>query len=604
MQNIKTFLANLSSRPGVYQMLGENGEVIYVGKAKNLKKRVSSYFSGRILDVKTVTLVKHITDVVITITNSENEAVLLECNLIKAHRPRYNVLLRDDKSYPFILLTNHEFSRIDIYRGKRKRNGMYFGPYPSALATRETINLLQKLFKLRTCRDGYYNARTRPCLLYQINRCTAPCVDYISKEEYAQQVSLAVMFLQGKSDEVVAALQDKMETASVSMNFELAAQFRDQISRLRQIQDKQYISSGSSEADVVGFAMQGDIVCIQLLTIRDGQIQGSHTYFPSVPADSLHEEILSAFITLHYLDDVSKAETIPRSIIVDSELSDGELLEGVLTTQAGHKVEIIAPSRGDKKKWLEMAVTSAVESLSARLLVKANMRERIRSLQEALQLPQPPKRIECFDISHSMGEAAVASCVVFNQDGPVKSDYRRFNISGITPGDDVAAMRQVVLRRFRKLQRDAAVMPDIILIDGGKTQLGAAHEAMAELGIENILLAGVSKGHLRKPGLETIHIQGRPPMHLPPNSLGLHLIQQIRDEAHRFAITGHRARRGKARNQSVLESIPGIGAKKRRELLRYFGGIQGIAYASLDEILKVPGISRSLAERIFESLHA
>ncbi len=604
MQNIKTFLANLSSRPGVYQMLGENGEVIYVGKAKNLKKRVSSYFSGRAQDLKTVSLVKHIKDVIITVTNSENEAVLLECNLIKTHRPRYNILLRDDKSYPYILLTNHEYPRIDIYRGKRKKNGMYFGPYPSSLAVRETINLLQKLFKLRTCRDSYFNARARPCLLHQIDRCTAPCVDYISKEDYAQHVSLAIMFLQGKSNEVIAVLQDKMEAASVAMNFELAAQFRDQISRLRQIQDKQYVSSGSSEADVVGFAMQAGLVCIQLLTIRDGQILGSHTYFPSIPMDSSREEVLSAFISLHYLDDPSMAENIPRTIIVDGELPDAELLEVVLTSQAGHKIEIVFPSRGEKKKWIEMAASSAMESLSAHLLIKTNMRERVRALQEALQLTKLPKRIECFDISHSMGEAAVASCVVFNQDGPVKSDYRHFNISGITPGDDVAAMNQVILRRFRRLQRDAAVMPDVILIDGGKTQLAAAHEAIAELGIENILLAGVSKGPLRKPGFESIHIKGRPPMHLPATSLALHLIQQIRDEAHRFAITGHRARRGKARRQSVLESIPGIGAKKRRELLRYFGGIQGIAYASLDEILKVPGISRSLAERIFESLHA
>lgn len=604
MQNIKTFLANLSSRPGVYQMLGEKGEVIYVGKAKNLKKRVSSYFSGRVQDLKTISLVKHIKDVVITITNSENEAVLLECNLIKSHRPRYNILLRDDKSYPYILLTNHEFPRIDIYRGKRKKNGMYFGPYPSSLAVRETINLLQKLFKLRTCRDNYFNARVRPCLLHQIDRCTAPCVELISKEDYAQHVSLAIMFLQGKSHEVVAVLQAKMEAASVAMNFELAAQLRDQVSRLRQIQEKQYVSSGSSDADVVGLAMQAGIVCIQLLTIRDGQILGSHTYFPSVPMDSSREEILSAFISLHYLDDTSMAENIPRSIIIDCEMSDGKLLEVVLTSQAGRKVEIVTPSRGEKKKWIEMAAASALESLSAHLLIKTNMRERVRALQEALQLSRLPKRIECFDISHSMGEAAVASCVVFNQDGPLKSDYRHFNISDITPGDDVAAMRQVILRRFRRLQSDSAVMPDVILIDGGKTQLNAAHEAISELEIDNILLVGVSKGPLRKPGFETIHIKGRSPMHLPASSLALHLIQQIRDEAHRFAITGHRARRGKARRQSVLESIPGIGPKKRRELLRYFGGIQGIAYASLDEILKVPGISRSLAERIFESLHA
>lgn len=603
MQNIKTFLDNLSNHPGVYQMLGEKGEIIYVGKAKNLKKRITSYFSGKAQDPKTISLVKHIKDITITVTNSENEAVLLECNLIKTHRPRYNILLRDDKSFPYILITHHDFPRIDIYRGKRKKNGMYFGPFPSSLAVRETINLLQKIFKLRTCRDSYYDARTRPCLLYQIDRCTGPCVGLISQEQYAQHVKLAVLFLQGKSHEVVSVLQDKMEAASLAMDFELAAQYRDQVARLRQIQEKQYVSTASGNADVIGLAIQAGIVCIQLLTIRSGQILGSHTYFPSDPMDSPREEILSAFLVQHYLDDVSHVESIPRAIILESAIDDHNLLENVLAAQSRHKVEIIAPVRGEKKKWQEMAAASARESLAAHLLSKTNMNERMRALRDALALAKIPKRIECFDISHSMGEAAVASCVVFNQEGPLKSDYRRFNITGITPGDDVAAMKQVISRRFRRAQNEDAVMPDVVLIDGGKTQLAAAHEALDELGIDRILLAGVSKGPSRKPGFETIHIKGKTPMHLPATSAALHLMQQIRDEAHRFAITGHRARRGKARKQSVLESIPGIGAKKRRDLLRYFGGIQGIAYASLDELLKVPGISRSLAERIFAVLH-
>lgn len=584
-------------------MLDEKGAVIYVGKAKNLKKRVSSYFSGRVQDPKTISLVKNIKDITITVTSSENEAVLLECNLIKTYRPRYNILLRDDKSYPYIVLSHHQYPRIDIYRGKRKKNAMYFGPYPSSLAVRETINLLQKIFKLRTCRDSYYNARSRPCLLYQIDRCTGPCVGLIDQHEYAQHVKLAMMFLQGKSNEVVAVLQDKMEAASAAMDFELAAQYRDQIARLRQIQEKQYVSNASGNADVVGLALQAGVVCIQLLTIRSGQILGSHTYYPSDPMHSSREEILSAFLVQHYLDDVSHVESIPRTIILEERIADNSLMENVLAAQAGHQVEIMTPVRGEKKKWLEMAVTSARESLSAHLLSKTNMRERVRELRDVLQMARLPKRMECFDISHSMGEAAVASCVVFDAEGPLKSDYRRYNISGITPGDDVAAMRQVLLRRFQRIQREEAVMPDIIFIDGGKTQLGAAHAVMDELGIDNVLLAGVSKGPSRKPGFETIHIKGRQPMHLPAASAALHLIQQIRDEAHRFAITGHRARRGKARRQSVLESIPGIGAKRRRELLRYFGGIQGIACASLDEILKVPGISRSLAERIVAVLH-
>ncbi len=603
MQNIKTFLDNLSSHPGVYQMLDEAGKVIYVGKAKNLKKRVSSYFSGRQQDLKTISLVKHIHDVVITVTNSETEAVLLECNLIKTLRPRYNVLLRDDKSFPYIVLSHHSFPRIDSYRGKRRKNANYFGPYPNSLAVRETINLLQKIFKLRTCRDAYFDARTRPCLLYQIERCTAPCVGLISRDDYAQSIQLATLFLEGKSQEVVDVLDRKMEAASAQMNFELAALFRDQIARLRQIQEKQYISNSSGEADVLGLAIQAGIVCLQLLTIRAGLILASQTYYPSVPLDSSREEILAAFISQHYLDDVSQGDKIPRTIILEAGIDEGSLLQDVLSGKANHKVIILAPSRGEKKKWLAMAAASARESLSAHLLSKTNMRERMLALQQVLKLTRLPQRIECFDISHSMGEAAVASCVVFNGEGPLKSDYRRFNIADITPGDDVAAMRQVVLRRFKRLQREEAVMPDVILIDGGKTQLAAAQSAIEELGVQGVLLAGVSKGPGRKPGYESIHTMNHPPMHLPATSTALHLIQQIRDEAHRFAITGHRARRGKVRTQSQLETIPGIGAKRRRDLLRYFGGIQGIAYASLDELLKVPGISQSLAERIFATLH-
>lgn len=584
-------------------MLGENGNVIYVGKAKNLKKRVSSYFSGRAQDAKTIALVKQIKDIVITVTNSENEAVLLECNLIKTHRPRYNVLLRDDKSYPYISISNHDFPRIDAYRGQRKKNIRYFGPYPNSLAVRETINLLQKIFKLRTCRDAYFDARTRPCLLYQIDRCTAPCVDKISKEDYAANVQLAVLFLQGKSDEVIQVLQQNMAQASTALNYELAADWRDQISRLRQIQEKQYISNAFGNADVLGLAVQAGIVCLQLLTIRSGQILASQTYYPSVPLDATREETLSAFISQHYLGDVTHIESAPRTIILDEIIADEELLENVLSQRAGHKVEMLCPRRGEKKKWLKLAANSAQESLTAHLLGKANMNERMQSLQEALELPRLPKRLECFDISHSMGEATVASCVVFDKEGPCKRDYRHFNITGITPGDDVAAMHQVLQRRFKRLQQEDAVMPDIIFIDGGKTQLAAANEAMQASGVKIVLLVGVSKGEGRKAGFETIHRLQHAPIHLPATSSALHLIQQIRDEAHRFAITGHRARRGKARKQSVLESIPGIGAKRRRELLRYFGGIQGIAYASLDEIAKVPGISKSLAERIFAVVH-
>jgi excinuclease ABC subunit C len=604
MRDIKHFLANLSHHPGVYQMLGAKGEVIYVGKAKDLKKRVASYFSSRAKDPKTLLLVKNIKSIDVTITHTENEAVLLECNLIKKHQPRYNILLRDDKSYPYILITHqHPYPRIDIYRGTRKKTGLYFGPYASAHAVRETIALLQKVFRLRTCRDTYFDARTRPCLLYQIERCTAPCVGFISKDDYAHQVELATLFLQGKNDQVIHELQTKMEAGAASLNFELAALYRDQINRLRQIQDRQYINVTEGEADIIGFSMQSGMICIQLLTLRGGQVLGSRSYFPHVPEHSSGQEIISAFLCQHYLNYPSHIETIPKEIIVGVDIADKTMLENALTEQSQHKVTFIRPMRGEKKKWLDMATTSAKQSLAVQWISKVHSQKRVLELQKSVGLEKCPRRIECYDISHSMGEATVASCVVFDANGPIKSDYRRFNISGITPGDDVAAMHQVLIRRFKRLQKDHAILPDIVFIDGGKTQLAAAEKAMAELSIEGVLLIGVAKGPLRKPGLETLYFHDKPPLHLPSDSLALHFIQQIRDEAHRFAITGHRGRRDKVRRQSSLEMIPGIGAKRRRDLLRYFGGIQGVAHASLDELTKVPGISHSLAEKIFAALH-
>lgn len=603
MQDIKSFLANLSQFPGVYQMLGEKGEVLYVGKAKNLKKRVSSYFSNKAHDPKTALLVQHIKNIEITVTHTENEAVLLECNLIKKYRPRFNVLLRDDKSYPYILMTQHAFPRIDVYRGVRRKNGRYFGPYPNSYAVRETINLIQKAFQLRTCQDSVYESRSRPCLLYQIARCTAPCVGHVSKEEYAGQVQLAIDFLEGKGTAIIEDLQKHMEVASEKLEFETAARYRDQIARLRQIQDRQYITGAGGNADVIGFAMQAGVICVQLLTIRGGQVLGSRSYFPSIPHLADFNEIISAFITQHYLSDQSHIESIPRQLILGITVPELDWLQNVLAEQAGHKVEILQPVRGEKMEWLNMATNSAKQSLALQLFTKTNIQERAFALQKILNLEQVPRRIECFDISHTMGEATVGSCVVFDQNGPVKSDYRRYNISDITPGDDPAAMRQTLTRRYKRLQKDDAVLPDIVLIDGGPVQLGIATEVMQELGITNILLVGVSKGPDRKAGFETLHRPHHQPMHLPADSLALHFIQQIRDEAHRFAITGHRQRRDKMRSQSSLELIPGIGAKRRRELLRYFGGIQGLAHASLDELTKVPGISRALAERIFAALH-
>lgn len=603
MQNIKAFLANLSHYPGVYQMLGEKGEVLYVGKAKDLKKRISSYFSSKSKDAKTLSLIEQIKDINFIVTHNESEAVLLECNLIKKHHPRYNVLLRDDKSYPYILITQlHAYPRIDIYRGPRKKNGLYFGPYSSVMAVRETISLLQKIFGIRTCRDHYFEARTRPCLLYQIARCTGPCVKLISKENYAHNVSLAIMFLEGKNELVMLELQKKMEQASTDLDFEWAARYRDQITRLRQIHDRQYVVVSEGNADIIGLAMQSGVICIQLLSIRGGQVLGSRSYFPSIPLHSEIKEIIAAFLTQYYFNDVSHLESIPKHIIIQEALSERALLENVLSQQAKHKVDIIKPVRGEKKKWLAMAIMSAKQSLAAHLLNKMNMQERMAALQTLVGLKKPLCRIECFDISHSMGEATVASCVVFDQNGPLKSDYRRFNIQHTTPGDDIAAMHQVLFRRFKRLQKEAAPLPNIVLIDGGLTQLAAAEKVMAELTIQEVILVGVAKGPERKPGFETLYI-AHEPIHLPADSLALHFIQQIRDEAHRFAITGHRLRRDKIRKQSSLELISGIGAKRRRDLLRYFGGIQGVARASLDELTKVPGISRSLAERIFAALH-
>lgn len=604
MRDFKSFLANLSHLPGIYQMLGEKGEVLYVGKAKDLKKRVTSYFSQRSLDLKTKTLIKQVHDIDVTITNSENEAVLLECNLIKKFKPRYNILLRDDKSYPYILITNqHKYPRIDLYRGSKKKNGLYFGPYPSSFAARETISLIQKIFRIRTCQDSFFNARLRPCLLYQINRCTGPCVGLISPDDYAQNVRLAILFLNGKSNELIQELQTKMTKASAVLQFEVAGQIRDQINRLRQIQDKQYVDVGEGDVDVIGFASRGHITCVQLLTIRNGRLLGSRSYYPSTPTFSAEEEVTAAFITQHYLNGLSHMETIPKQIIIDKLPTEKKLLADVLTEHAKHKVHFQKPARGEKKKWLMMATTNAKQSLSLHIFSKSHTDERLQALQAVFDLPSVPNRLECFDVSHSMGEATVASCVVFDRNGPVKSDYRRFNIKDITPGDDVAAMHQVLLRRFKRLQAEDISLPEMIFIDGGPAQLAAAEKVMSKLHINDVLLVSVSKGPDRKAGFETLHRVNQTPLHLPADSPALHFIQQIRDEAHRFAITGHRMQRDKTRRQSSLEQVPGIGSKRRRELLRYFGGIQGVAHASLDELMKVPGINRHLAERIFAAFH-
>ncbi len=604
MLNIKDFLKTLTSQPGVYQMLGEGGKILYVGKARNIKKRVTSYFSRQVKDTKTLALMQHVQDIHITITHTENEALLLECNLIKKHKPHYNVLFRDDKSFPYILITQEKpYPSIDFYRGNKKNTGKYFGPYPNSYAVRETIYLIQKLFGLRVSNDKYYAKRSRPCLKYQIGLCSGACAGLISEQEYAESVQHAILFLQGKNQLILKQLHDQMEEASRLLQYEKAAKIRDQLAKFRELQERQCVSAAHGDADVIGFASTG-IVCIQLLMVRGGRILGSQAYYPTVPLNSTKEEILISFITQHYLSDNNEINLVPKEIIIDSQLPERSWLINALSEQAKHKVYFPRNVRGERKKWLEMATASAEQSAASRLRHTTNTEERFVALQSLLEKEQVHtlERIECFDISHTMGEATVASCVVFNRNGALKSDYRHFNIKDITPGDDVAAMRQAIFRRYQGSLSKSTPLPDVLLIDGGLTQLGAARKILAELAIHQVTLIGVAKGASRKPGLETLHIAERPPIHLETDSPALHLIQQIRDEAHRFAITGHRNQRDKKRLTSSLETIPGIGTSRRRELLRYFSGIQAIKHASLEELEKVPGISSALAKRIFEAL--
>ena len=598
----KAFLASLTELPGVYRMLDANENVLYVGKAKNLKKRVSSYFRENLSSPRIAHMVSQIANIATTPTRTEAEALLLENNLIKSLSPRYNILFRDDKSYPYIVLTRGEFPRLGFYRGNPDRKSDYFGPYPSSLAVRDSIHLLQKMFRLRTCEESVFSNRSRPCLLYQIKRCSGSCVDRISRDEYAADVQLATMFLLGKQQEVTQRLTDAMDRASERLAFEQAAIFRDQIQSLRQVQEKQYISSSKGEdVDIVVAIQEAGQFCLNLAMVRGGRHLGDRPMFPTNAGDSTPADAIAAFIRQHYAAHPAPARLIASPMPTNEEGSD---LETLLTELAGRPVPLFEPRSLLHKAWSDMAIQNAKLAVIARNQASAQQEERLQALQEALGLNEGLRRIECFDISHTQGEATVASCVVYDGNGMKKADYRRYNIRDIQPGDDYAAMRQVVTRRYEKVAAGEGVAPDLILIDGGKGQISSTHAALADLGLAELAMIGVAKGEDRKPGLETlIFPDDRLPLQLSSQHPALHLIQEIRDEAHRFAITGHRAKRSKARKTSTLESLPGIGPARRKALVSQFGGLAGVLEATIEQLVEVPGISREQAEKIHAALH-
>lgn len=597
------FLAACSGRPGVYRMFDEGGKLLYVGKAKNLKKRLASYFRKTGLAPKTAALVARIAQVETTITANETEALLLEQTLIKEWRPPYNILLRDDKSYPYVHLSDGEFPRLSIHRGAKKQKGRYFGPYPSAGAIRESLNLLQKAFLVRQCEDSYFRNRTRPCLQYQIKRCKGPCVGLVEANEYAEDVRHSVMFLEGRSNALAAELTSSMEQAAMNLEFERAAELRDQVSMLRRVQDQQSIEGGTGDVDVVAAIVNPGGACVHLISVRGGRVLGSKNFFPQVAIEEEVGDVLVAFIAQYYLG--SHERDLPQELIVNTVHEDFPTLIEAIAESRGRELSISHRVRTNRARWQQLAVTNAEQALAARLANRQHMADKFEALGEVLGLAEPPQRLECYDISHSSGEATVASCVVFGPEGALKSDYRRYNIEGVTAGDDYAAMHQALTRRFSKLKDGEGKLPDVLLVDGGKGQLAMAREVLQELAVPELILLGVAKGVTRKPGLETLYLNGpENEFTLPADAPALHLIQQIRDEAHRFAITGHRARRGKARRTSSLEEVAGVGPKRRRELLKHFGGLQELSRASIEEIAKAPGISKKLAESIYAALHS
>jgi excinuclease ABC subunit C len=619
----RAYARDLTAAPGVYRMYAADGSLLYVGKAAVLKKRVASYFT-KALPTRTALMVAQIARMDVTVTRTPTEALLLENQLIKSLYPRYNVLLRDDKSYPYVVLTRESWPRIAFHRGPRSLPGRYFGPYPSVLAVRDTMNLMQKIFRLRSCEDSVFRNRSRPCLQHQIGRCSAPCVGLVQARDYADAVRQATMFLDGRSDDLTVELTASMEDASERLDFEDAARVRDLIASIRKLQSRQYVDGHAADLDVLACAMRGAQACVMLLMFRDGRNLGTRSFFPKTNGEDSAEEVLGAFVSQYYAE-----QTPPREIVLDRDIPEHDLIEEALGVTAGRKVQLKTSVRGERAGYLDLVRRNAEMALAAEVGSNAAQRARAEALRDLLGLGEVPQRIECFDISHTMGEATVASCVVFDADGPVRSQYRRYNIEGVTPGDDYAAMHQALERRFRKAAeaqaasetaldpaidpqgvtaeaipaRPGAVLPDLLLIDGGAGQIAQANAVLADFGIVDVHVVGVAKGEARRAGDETLLLPDGRELRPGAASLGLQLIQQVRDEAHRFAITGHRGRRQKARNVSRLEDIPGIGPRRRGNLLKHFGGLAGLKAAGIEEIARVEGINAALAERIYATLH-
>ncbi|MCC6610065.1 MAG: excinuclease ABC subunit UvrC [Burkholderiales bacterium] len=598
-----TLIAGLPHLPGVYRMLSASGDVLYVGKARDLKKRVASYFQKSDHGPRIQLMLAQVTGVEVTVTGSEGEALLLENNLIKSLAPRYNILFRDDKSYPYLMIGGGCFPRLGFHRGALDRHNTYFGPFPGASAVRESIQLLQKVFRLRTCEDSVFQNRSRPCLLYQIHRCSAPCVGLVSEADYAADARNAALFMEGREDDVLTALAARMQAASDRLDFESAAVHRDQIKALSALQQRQYVDTAKSlDADAVACVEQGGAACVNLVMIRNGRYLGDRSFFPEHAESHAPADIVAAFLAQHYL------QAPPPAVIVVEEKVEEAIeaaeLSAALSQRAARQVQIVSRPHAERRAWLEMAARNAELALAQRTRERGTQEVRLAAMREALGLPPTVQRVECFDVSHTMGEATVAACVVYDQLRMRNSEYRRYNITGVAPGDDYGALRSALQRRYERITRGEGVVPDLILIDGGKGQVNTARAVLAELGLSDVYLVGVAKGPERRPGLEELVVgDGERPLNLDKGHPGLHLIQQIRDEAHRFAIAGHRARRGKARVTSTLEGIAGIGATRRRQLLERFGGLKGVAAASVEDLAQVEGISRTLAERIYRELH-